>query len=134
MTNWPRFDSQYFWSRCCQWMSKSPCFFDENGQPIKADLLEPESLRWKRRFYWPNSPVSQNICNCVLFPTCMHSMGAAGMLLFLLMSKLVDTGSDAYHAFIDNLKKMNNYLQNGNIVGSTSTLLNVIHELSPLVW
>ena len=132
MTQWPCFDSDYFATRYNTWNSRRSEFYDENNKLIPTKKLTPKQQAFKRKYYWPDPPIDMGLSEIrfVLFPTCMHSMGAAGMILFMLFSKLVDTSHPAYHNFTNNLKRMNNYLENGNIVGSTSTLLNVIHQLS----
>ena len=62
-------------------------------------------------------------------PTVMHSIGHTGLLVLAILIKIVKPHGKAYKIFLNNLKQMYTYLKNGDICSSTSTLLDVIHQL-----
>ena len=125
LTSTPIYDSEQFEKRYDNWKLKE---LDIEG--IKDKNLSKEDLQFKLSKRHPNLPVSHNICRTIQWPTVMHAWGHAGELIFLILLCLMDKKDDSYKTMYTGIETMHNYLANGNIVASTSELLDILHELS----
>lgn len=92
--------------------------------------LSEDQKQIKRTHYWPNPPISENICNTIIWNTVLHCMGHSGVLTLTLLLALVNKGTDTYRKFMDCLSKQHNYLKSGDIITSTTEFLRMLQELS----
>ena len=66
----------------------------------------------------------------MLAPTCLHGTCKACGVAVALVVGIIPKDSKEYTCFLCNLKSMNQYLADGNICASSSTMLKTINEFS----
>ena len=96
----------------------------------RLDNLGPKEQKlWRSRFYWKNLPISDGICNTVVWNTLLHAMGHSGLFALGITLPIINKSAPKYKAFVDSLSKQYNYLDNGDIITSTSEFLRMLREL-----
>ena len=94
----------------------------------KIPITERE-IKFRKRFGMNSYPISHGICNSIITPTWLHAMGHCGMLVCLLFRSLIDINDKGYAAFIKSLSMQFDFLENGDIISSTSAFLTMLQEL-----
>lgn len=95
--------------------------------------LLPSEEKFRRRYKMNGYPISHGICNSIIWPTMLHSMSHCGMLIMTLIIALIDKGSEKYRAFMKSLSMQFDFLNNGDIMSSTTAFLTFIKELRCVV-
>lgn len=133
----PQFTNEEFYQKHQRWKKKyEEKFLTANGKAKTKAQLSADSdedlLAFRRKYYWPQAPIAYGLAGVltVVVPTVMHALGHLGMLIMEIYSKVFDRSTKGYKLFMKNLRTMHNYLNDGNICASTSTLFQMIHEFS----
>lgn len=92
--------------------------------------LTPRQEKFRRRYGMNGYPISHEICNTVIWFTMLHAMSHCGMMIVDNCLQIIDKEDEPYDMFIKTYSKQVDFLENGDIMSSTSAFLDMLKELS----